>query len=278
MITTEDAQRALDILRGAGVAGLRDADPSVWAMVVNAAPLTVTVRGQREPVADSTGRVVRLDPRPEEVVPAATRMASLGVRLPQAADLAAAVQDRRDGDRAVRSARVAADAERHGPLVPEGLGGDVEAELAWRRYATAAIGAGATRAQAEAHAWKRIGRRRPALPAGGDVLGGLAGAERAREVLRRLASTPEARPLPPRAGERGAGGGAPTGGPVRLSESLTRARAGQGGGTDGSPTTPEITKASQPVTSGCATSRGRDSIVPSAGQAEQEWVGHGGNR
>ena len=203
MITEADAQRALDILRGAGIAGLRDAQADVWAMVINAAPLTVSTRAGRSPVMDERGQVVRLDPRPEEVAPAATRLASLGASLPQAADLAAAIQDRREGDRAARAALIQADAERHGPLLPEGLGADVAAELAWRRAATAAVGAGATREQAVAHAWRSIGRPRPALPAcGEDLLGGLVGMERAREVLRRLGTGQNRAPLAPRAGQK----------------------------------------------------------------------------
>ena len=61
-----------------------------------------------------------------------------------------------------RISRIRADAAAHGPLVPDGLGHDVAAELAWRRAATAAVGAGATRAEAEARAWQTIGRTPPA--------------------------------------------------------------------------------------------------------------------
>ena len=130
MITETDALRGLEILRGAGIAGLRDAQPAVWAVIINAAPLTTAARTGRVPVTDERGQVIRLDPQPEEIAPAATRLASLGATLPQAADLAAAIQDWRTGDRAARSARITADVERHGPLVPDGLGDDVAAELA----------------------------------------------------------------------------------------------------------------------------------------------------
>ena len=224
MITETDALRGLEILRGAGIAGLRDAQPAVWAVIINAAPITVTTRDGRVPVTDERGQVVRLDPRPEEVAPAATRMASLGVTLPQAADLAAAIQDRREGDRATRAALIQADAERHGPLLPEGPTLEAMAELAWRRAATAAVGAGATREQAVAHAWRAIGRTAPALPAAGDVLDGLTGPARTREILRRLKTTQNHPPLGAGAGQNPATAPRDHPGRFRPSESLTRNR------------------------------------------------------
>ena len=95
------------------------------------------------------------------MLPAALTIASLGMHFIQAADLAATIQANREGDRATRNARIREDAQRNGALIPDGLGNDMTAELAWRRAATAAIGAGATRPQAEAHAWRTIGRTPP---------------------------------------------------------------------------------------------------------------------
>ena len=117
----------------------------------------------------------------------------------QAADLAAAIQDRRHGDRQTRVARIRADAAAHGPLIPDGLGGDVAAELAWRRAATAAIGAGADRPRAEARAWAAIGRAPAALAPGAD---------RSGDVRRLItAGAPEpSRDSPVTAGSRRTGG------------------------------------------------------------------------
>nr|DAE95301.1 MAG TPA: hypothetical protein [Caudoviricetes sp.] len=88
--------------------------------------------------------------------------------------------------RRARSERVRAEESARGVLIPDRLGADAKAELAWRKAAIAAVGRGASRAEAEALAWRTIGRRPPAVTAGGDVLDGLTGPDRAREVLRRL--------------------------------------------------------------------------------------------
>ena len=88
--------------------------------------------------------------------------------------------------RRARSERVRAEESARGALIPDRLGADARAELAWRKAAIAAVGRGASRAEAEALAWRAIGRRPPAVTRGGDVLGGLTGPDRAREVLRRL--------------------------------------------------------------------------------------------
>ena len=88
--------------------------------------------------------------------------------------------------RRARSERVRAEESARGALIPDGLGNDAKAELAWRKAATAAVGRGASRAEAEALAWRTIGRRPPAVTASRDVLDGLTGPDRAREVLRRL--------------------------------------------------------------------------------------------
>lgn len=88
--------------------------------------------------------------------------------------------------RRARSERVRAEESARGALIPDRLGADAKVELAWRKAAIAAVGRGASRAEAEALAWRAIGRCPPAVTAGGDVLGGLTGPDRAREVLRRL--------------------------------------------------------------------------------------------
>lgn len=95
--------------------------------------------------------------------------------------------------RRARSERVRAEESARGALIPDGLGNDARAELAWRKAATAAVGRGASRPEAEALAWRTIGRRPPAVTRGRDVLDGLTGPDRAREVLRRL-KTPTGEP------------------------------------------------------------------------------------
>lgn len=77
---------------------------------------------------------------------------------------------------------IAADVAQHGAWIPQGLADDVPAELAARRAFTAAIGGGATRAQAQAHAWRSIGRTPPALEAGRD---------RSSDVRALIASLPQ---------------------------------------------------------------------------------------
>lgn len=199
-VTAAACEQAIRLLRGAGVAGLADASPDVWAAVLNAAPLTtIGAGGRRTPVTRPDGTTAVLGPEDREVLPAATRIASVGGRFVQAADLAAAIQDRRHGDRQTRVARIRADAAAHGPLIPDGLGGDVAAELAWRRAATAAIGAGADRPRAEARAWAAIGRAPAALAPGAD---------RSGDVRRLItAGAPEpSRDSPVTAGSRRAGG------------------------------------------------------------------------
>lgn len=96
--------------------------------------------------------------------------------------------------RRARSERVRAEEAANGALIPDGLGKDSRAELAWRKTAIAAVGRGASRPEAEALAWRAIGQRPPAVTSGRDVLDGLTGPARAREVLRRL-KTPPGGPL-----------------------------------------------------------------------------------
>ena len=103
--------------------------------------------------------------------------------------------------RRARSERVRAEESARGTLIPDGLGGDAQAELAWRKAATAAVGRGASRAEAEARAWRAIGRRPPSVTRAPDVLGGLTGPARAREVLRRLESAPGTATPAPGAGQ-----------------------------------------------------------------------------
>lgn len=124
--------------------------------------------------------------------------------------------------RRARSERVRAEESARGVLIPDGLGDDAKAELAWRKAATAAVGRGASRPEAEALAWRTIGRRPPAVTAGRDVLGGLTGPDRAREVLRRLKT-----PAGEAAAAPGTGQNRPTvpahrSGPVRPANRLPR--------------------------------------------------------
>lgn len=124
--------------------------------------------------------------------------------------------------RRARSERVRAEESARGVLIPDGLGDDAKAELAWRKAATAAVGRGASRPEAEALAWRTIGRRPPAVTAGRDVLGGLTGPDRAREVLRRLKT-----PAGEAAAAPGTGQNRPTvpahrSGPVRSANRLPR--------------------------------------------------------
>ena len=124
--------------------------------------------------------------------------------------------------RRARSERVRAEESARGVLIPDGLGDDAKAELAWRKAATAAVGRGASRPEAEALAWRTVGLRPPAVTAGRDVLDGLTGPDRAREVLRRLKTPPgEAAAAP------GTGQNRPTvpphrSGPVRPANRLPR--------------------------------------------------------
>jgi hypothetical protein len=124
--------------------------------------------------------------------------------------------------RRARSDRVRAEESARGALIPDGLGDDAKAELAWRKAATAAVGRGASRPEAEVLAWRTIGRRPPAVTAGRDVLGGLTGPDRAREVLRRLKT-----PAGEAAAAPGTGQNRPTvpahrSGPVRSANRLPR--------------------------------------------------------
>lgn len=183
-VTETTCAQAIKLLREAGITGLGEARPATWAAVLNAAPRTVPADGgRRVPMRDERGVPVPLAIRDEEVMPAAVQIATLGGRFVQAADIAAAVTERREGDAATRSARIQADAQAHGPLIPSGLGGDVAAELAWRRAASAAVASGASRQQAEAHAWRVIGRAPAQVTAGGP-----SGRDAARAAIKALAS------------------------------------------------------------------------------------------
>lgn len=63
--------------------------------------------------------------------------------------------------RAMRHDRVLQEEQRSGHLIPDGLGDTPLLEARWRKEAIRAIGMGATRQQAGAHAWQRIGRTPP---------------------------------------------------------------------------------------------------------------------
>lgn len=184
-VTEQAVSRALAVL-ATTCTGLKEAKPGPWAAALNAAPLTASgPRGERVPVRDEHGVPIPLNPTDAEVMPATMALVTTNVQFIQAGTLIAAIQETREGDAATRAALVQADAQRHGPLIPDGLGGDVAAELAWRAAATSAIAAGASRQEAEAHAWRLIGRTPPQIEA---VTGGPAGPERARAAIRSLAT------------------------------------------------------------------------------------------
>ena len=124
--------------------------------------------------------------------------------------------------RRARSERVRAEESARGALIPDGLGNDAKAELAWRKAATAAVGRGASRPEAEALAWRTVGLRPPAVTRGRDVLGGLTGPDRAREVLRRLKTRPGAATAAPGAGQNGPTLHRHREGPVRPANRLPR--------------------------------------------------------
>ena len=124
--------------------------------------------------------------------------------------------------RRARSERVRAEESARGALIPDGLGNDAKAELAWRKAATAAVGRGASRPEAEALAWRTIGRRPPAVTRGRDVLDGLTGPDRAREVLRRLKTPPGEAAAAPGTGQNRPTVPAHRSGPVRPANRLPR--------------------------------------------------------
>ena len=82
--------------------------------------------------------------------------------------------------RRARSERVRAEESARGALIPDGLGND-----------------------AKALAWRTVGLRPPAVTTGRDVLGGLTGPDRAREVLRRLKTPSGAVVAAPGTGQNG---------------------------------------------------------------------------
>lgn len=141
MITAADAQAALDMLRGAGIPGLREARADIWAAAINAAP--------------------GLDAEGRDLPPAAIALAAAHRGPASVGHLIDAIRERRAAGRAAARERIRAEVQARGPLIPHGLSDDVGAELAWRRAATRAVGAGATREQAEARAWRAIGRTPP---------------------------------------------------------------------------------------------------------------------
>lgn len=160
MIDHSDAADVIGYLRGAGLSNLKDADPVTWADALNAASL---YQGESKP---------KLKPTPEEALDAARTMVVEGVRFPQVSDLVTLIRGDRAHKKKERGARVREAIEKGGPLTPDGLGGDVDAELEWRRSVVRMIGDGADRDQAERIAYEIVGMRRPELPAvDGDVRG-----------------------------------------------------------------------------------------------------------
>lgn len=158
MIDKSDAARVIDYLKGAGFANLKDADPATWADALNVASM---VSGESKP---------KLSPRPDELMDAARVVVVEGVKFPQVSDLVKLIRANRADHSRVRNERVRVSIAADGPLVPEGLGGDVELELSWRRHAVNAIADGTPRDKAEELAYTLIGRARPALPAArGDI-------------------------------------------------------------------------------------------------------------
>lgn len=160
MITPADAANAVSYLAVAGATPVMDRQGEVWADYLNheVAPVAgelpgATRRAIREWAAE--GRSYRID----------------------VARLARAI-------RRERADRVRAEEDAHGALLPAGLAGEPAAEAAWRRAALEAVGAGADREAAEAHAWRAIGRTPPppAITSTAQT-----GRERARAVVEALA-------------------------------------------------------------------------------------------
>lgn len=160
MITPADAANAVSYLAVAGATPVMDRQGEVWADYLNH----------------------DVDPTPKEL-PAATRRAihewaneGRSYRI-DVARLARSI-------RRERADRVRAEEDARGALMPAGLTGEPAVEAAWRRAALGAVGAGASREDAETHAWRAIGRT-PPPPAITSTA--QSGSERARAVVEALA-------------------------------------------------------------------------------------------
>lgn len=63
--------------------------------------------------------------------------------------------------RTIRATRIYEEEQRHGHLLPDGLGDTPALEMTWRREAMRALGQGATREEASDGAWRSIGMEPP---------------------------------------------------------------------------------------------------------------------
>lgn len=162
MITPADAANAVNYLLAAGATPTVDHQAEVWADYLN-----------HEVVGG---------PRASELGAACRRAIRDWVREARAYRID--VERFAQAVRRERADRVRAEEDARGALLPTGLAGEPAVEAAWRRAALEAVGAGADREAAEAHAWRAIGRT-PPPPAITSTA--LSGRERARAVVEALA-------------------------------------------------------------------------------------------
>lgn len=160
MITPADAANAVSYLAVAGATPVMDRQGEVWADYLNHGvnpAASELPEAARRAIRDwaTEGRAYRIDVE----------------RFAQAI-------------RRERADRVRAEEDARGALLPAGLAGEPAVEAAWRRAALEAVGAGADREAAEAHAWRSIGRT-PPPPA--IMSTAQSGRERARAVVEALA-------------------------------------------------------------------------------------------
>ena len=161
MITPADAANAVNYLLAAGATPTVDHQAEVWADYLN-----------HEVVGG---------PRASELGAACRRAIRDWVREARAYRID--VERFAQAVRRERADRVRAEEDARGALLPAGLAGEPAVEAAWRRAALEAVGAGAEREVAEAHAWRSIGRTPP--PA--IMSTAQSGRERARAVVEALA-------------------------------------------------------------------------------------------
>ena len=182
MITTQAMGRVLYALTLANLNFAMRGQDAFWAQAVNAAAPDATESGLMAGAAWLATRRETSERAPK-VTPG---------------DLLEAMRSAPSGSLAERRARLRDEIAAHGEFIPAGLGREPAVEIAWRRIAQERFMDGLDRDSAEDAAWDAIGRTPPPAIEGPDVLGGLTGPERAREVLRRLRTTPDHPPLPPR--------------------------------------------------------------------------------